>query len=454
MPGNHDFTPNLFLTNAAGVREKFIFQATLTDGPPPDITTQLAGDILGQMTEHDNIITGKVTVSDTTLSENDEAQPTLPDQQIAGKWGHLSMVNQVWTYQLDAAEAQRLNNVSVEDTFYLADSNGMEHKISITINGENTAPSDLELLNNQISEGVRTDLGPVGIGILRAFDAEDRQLSYSIDQDYNHQTGQLFDVIDNLLVLKQGAHITPGSYGIKVTATDSQGETTTDILRVITHRDPIAKNEYPSLRLDNIESSLIFDENDINPAPKPIFTQAQFSDPYMADFSTGSFSIDYRTNGPADEYLLVITNNDITITDAGEIYYLNTHIATRSATENGQTGSGLHLDFTAAATLDTLNALLQTIHYQNTSDTPESTREMIFTVRTDMNLQTDYTSMVIVNPERDDSSFDVSHPTSINENAINQTPVDIDVSVSGKIDNLRGGEIHISLSRSDRSAIN
>ena len=138
----------------------------------------VAGTFSGTVIEGDigDVVTatGTISISDVDADDN----PTFADTSVNGTYGSLTLVGGNWTYTLDQATAQSLDNGdSVTDTLTLTASDGTVQNISITINGTEDAPVVAGAFTGTVTEAdigdVVTATGTIGIADVDAGDNPD-----------------------------------------------------------------------------------------------------------------------------------------------------------------------------------------------------------------------------------------------------------------------------------------
>ena len=118
--------------------------------PAPSRGTVAEGDIGDVVTA-----TGTLSISDVDAGDN----PAFADTTVNGAYGSLALVGGNWTYTLDQATAQSLDDGdTVTDTLTLTASDGTVQNITITVNGTEDAPVVAGTFTGTVAEG---DIGDV-----------------------------------------------------------------------------------------------------------------------------------------------------------------------------------------------------------------------------------------------------------------------------------------------------
>ena len=113
-------TDTITLTASDGTAQNITITVNGTEDAPV-----VAGTFTGSVTEGDigDVVTatGTISISDVDTGDN----PTFADTTVAGTYGSLALVGGSWTYTLDQATAQSLDNGdTVTDTITLTASDG------------------------------------------------------------------------------------------------------------------------------------------------------------------------------------------------------------------------------------------------------------------------------------------------------------------------------------------
>ena len=99
--------------------------------------------------------TGTLAICDVDAGDN----PAFADTTVNGAYGSLALVGGNWTYTLDQATAQSLDDGdTVTDTLTLTASDGTVQNITITVNGTEMRRSSPAPSRGTVAEG---DIGDV-----------------------------------------------------------------------------------------------------------------------------------------------------------------------------------------------------------------------------------------------------------------------------------------------------
>ena len=148
-------TDTITLTASDGTAQNITITVNGTEDAPI-----VAGTFTGNVAEGDigDMVTtaGTISISDVDTGDN----PSLRRHDgCNGTYGSLALVGGSWTYTLDQATAQSLDNGdTVTDTITLTASDGTAQNISITVNGTEDAPVVAGTFTGTVAEG---DLGDV-----------------------------------------------------------------------------------------------------------------------------------------------------------------------------------------------------------------------------------------------------------------------------------------------------
>jgi hypothetical protein len=195
--------------------------------------------------------------------------------------------------------------------------------------------------------------------------------------------------------------------------------------------------------LDDVESTVSFDENLVNAAPQTIDMDLTVRDPDSAGFDGGFILIEYVAGAFGSD-------DDLSFPDLmgiGMVDYF----------DNGLGGNALRILLNANATPAAVEALLETLQYQNTSDTPAESRTIEITINDGDGTATggDDTSApdrveIRVNPENDAPELsELVAAVPFNENLVNRAPqvLDMDLTVQDPDSpDFAGGSVTISYS--------
>ena len=147
-------TDTITLTASDGTVQNITITVNGTEDAPV-----VAGTFTGTVAEGDigDVVTatGTLSISDVDAGDN----PTFADTTVNGAYGSLALVGGNWTYTLDQATAQSLDDGDiVTDTLTLTASDGTVQNITITVNGTEDAPVVAGTFTGTVAEG---DIGDV-----------------------------------------------------------------------------------------------------------------------------------------------------------------------------------------------------------------------------------------------------------------------------------------------------
>ena len=135
--------------------------------------------------------------------------------------------------------------------------------------------------------------------------------------------------------------------------------------------------------LANIAATVTFLENTVNAAPQIIDSDVTLTDADSPDFDGGNLTVTYTATGLAEDQLS-IRNQGTAVGQIGvsgtTVTYGGTAIGTISITSDGQNGADLVVSFNASATVAAVEALIENLTYQDTSDQPTASRTISITV--------------------------------------------------------------------------
>ena len=124
-------------------------------------------------------------------------------------------------------------------------------------------------------------------------------------------------------------------------------------------------------------SDITFDENTLNSAPQILDIAVAIVDSDSSNFDGGSVSFAFIAGGSSEDNLSIRNQgtgaNQISVS-GNTVSYEGTAIGTISA--NGLTGGDLVIDLNANANATSVEALLENIQYQNTSQSPQPERTL------------------------------------------------------------------------------
>ncbi|MEO3480048.1 FG-GAP-like repeat-containing protein [Phaeobacter sp. CAU 1743] len=195
----------------------------------------------------------------------------------------------------------------------------------------------------------------------------------------------------------------------RVTVTDDSGATATqDVVVTVT-----GTNDAPTL--NGVAAGVTYQENTVNAEPRLLDADVTFVDP-DDNYDGGTVVV----SGLLGEDRVSLANQG---NAAGQIGFDGTLVSYEGiviGALSGGVGNTLTITLNSAATSASVDALLQNLTYQNTSDLPTSERTLTFTVTDDQNATTAASLLVTVNAENDAPEFSNFHSTiTLEENIIN-----------------------------------
>src|SRR3990167_5105125 len=336
-------------------------------------------------TEDAGAVTGTLVATDVDTGD------TLTYSVITdGTYGTFSVTNSstgAYSYTLNDANATvnaLAAGATLTDTltFRATDSNGATNNanVVVTITGANDAPSA-----SAGTKAATEDAGAV-TGTLVATDVDTGDtLTYSVITDgtygtfsvTNSSTGAysytLNDANATVNALAAGATLTDT---LTFRATDSNSATSNaNVVVTIT-----GANDAPTI--SGLATSASHNENTINAAASIIDSAVVLADVDSSNFNGGNLTITYAAGGGSEDQLTVANQGS----SAGQIgvsgstvSYEGNNIGTIST--NGANGANLAITFnTVNATIAAIDALIQAVTYQNTSNAPTSSRTLRVTV--------------------------------------------------------------------------
>ncbi|NGN98286.1 cadherin-like domain-containing protein, partial [Grimontia sp. S25] len=139
-------TDVITLTASDGTEQKIVITVTGTDDEPV-----LTGNTVGSISDNGSPTTsGFISVIDPD-SDN---SPTLPDAEVDGQYGSLTLVDGEWTYTLDPDSVAALpDGETTIDVVTVEASDGSKHEITITITGTDQEPVLTGNTTGTITEG-------------------------------------------------------------------------------------------------------------------------------------------------------------------------------------------------------------------------------------------------------------------------------------------------------------
>jgi hypothetical protein len=154
--------------------------------------------------------------------------------------------------------------------------------------------------------------------------------------------------------------------------------------------------------LSGLNSSVTLAENTLNAAAQIIDSNVAFTDD-NANLNGGSLIISYSVGGSSQDYLSIQNQGN----GAGQIGVSGSTVsyegnAFAAITNNGNAGASLILNFNNAnATSAAVDALIQAITYQNTSDNPTSSRTLSVVINDGALNSSAQTILLSISPEGD-----------------------------------------------------
>lgn len=126
----------IVITDSEGGQHEIVITLQGTDDAPV-----VTGVFTGAVREGDigDIIkvSGHIAISDPDIDDT----PAFPNTTVQGDYGSLTLVDGVWTYELDNTKAEALSaSVHVTDTLTLTATDGTVQEINISISGTDDAP--------------------------------------------------------------------------------------------------------------------------------------------------------------------------------------------------------------------------------------------------------------------------------------------------------------------------
>ncbi|MBE9179966.1 DUF4347 domain-containing protein [Oculatella sp. LEGE 06141] len=128
--------------------------------------------------------------------------------------------------------------------------------------------------------------------------------------------------------------------------------------------------------LSGLVSSVTFSENALNSAATLLYSNVTVADVDSPDFEGGSLTINYTGGASAADQLSIQGSGAISVNNRS-ISFNGNAIGSIDITSNGSSGKSLLINFTSPnATLAAVKALIESLTYQNTSDTPVAARSI------------------------------------------------------------------------------
>ncbi len=132
-----------------------------------------------------------------------------------------------------------------------------------------------------------------------------------------------------------------------------------------------------------------------NDAAALIDSNITLTDSDSTDFNSGQLTLSYTSGGGAQNQLTVLSAGNISFDGTNVSYSGVGTIATINGANNGANGASLIFDLTANANATRIRELIESITYQNTSETPAASRTLGITV-TDGDGGTSATQSVVI----------------------------------------------------------
>ena len=159
------------------------------------------------------------------------------------------------------------------------------------------------------------------------------------------------------------------SFGVKLT----DGFNETDVKSIDTTSGITFSNINDNPQL-NLTSEVTFNENALNQAASKIYSTVDSSDIDSSQFNGGNLTVSYQSGGGEQDQLAVGNSNPISL-NGNNVSFNGTVIGNISSTSNGENGNNLVVNFTSDnASREAVEAVVQSLTYQNTSDTPNPSR--------------------------------------------------------------------------------
>ena len=197
-----------------------------------------------------------------------------------------------------------------------------------------------------------------------------------------------------------------------------------------------------SISLYGLESSVTFDENDVNTAPRILDADVSFFD-IGDDLDGGSLIV----SGLVSEDFVQIRNQG---TGAGQIGVSGTDVTyggVLMGTLAGGVGDTLTVSFNGSATSAAVEALIENLTYSNPSNTPQTSRTLLIEVVNQYDDRGQAAIAVNVTPQNDAPALsNFASSVTFNENTVNAGSVFLDTTVdfTDAEGNLNGGTLTVS----------
>ena len=240
---------------------------------------------------------------------------------------------------------------------------------TITLGKENFEATDVDSSNNQIKFTISNPLNG----------------SFEVNGQKNATEFTQADITEgNVKFIHDGGEDAP-SFDVKVTdGSNIIATKSVDINSGITFSNI---NDNPVLT--GLTNPQPFNENALNQAAANIYSNDSITltDVDSPDFNGGNLTVTYQTSGKQEDKLSIANNGELISLEGSNVKLKDTvtdtvtDIGTISATDNGEEGKNLVVNFTSdKATPEAVKALIANLTYQNTSDTPQENRTISVTV--------------------------------------------------------------------------
>ncbi|MGF1481602.1 MAG: DUF4347 domain-containing protein [Cyanophyceae cyanobacterium] len=132
--------------------------------------------------------------------------------------------------------------------------------------------------------------------------------------------------------------------------------------------------------LTNVNSSVVLQENALNTEAKVFDSNVTLTDVDSPNFDGGNLTVAYQQGGGAENHLSIRENGGSLRFNGSQVSFNGVVIGSVDVANNGRNGRNLVVNLTSGATLEAVEALIENLTYQNTSDTPHSSRTISITV--------------------------------------------------------------------------
>ncbi|MGB0904752.1 MAG: hypothetical protein ACPGVJ_07640, partial [Mangrovicoccus sp.] len=180
-----------------------------------------------------------------------------------------------------------------------------------------------------------------------------------------------------------------GNFAVTWSSSGQDGDNQGVYTRIFGSTPVAAVSEAPQISW--LETAVTFDEQDVNAALQQIDGSVGLADSDTSDFQGGSLRVEYLVAtypnsqfAPHDEetqdLLGILDGQGITVLGS-DIFYDGVLFAQISASEDGQAGQALQIDFVGPAPRAAVEQLIEQLGYGNVSDDPEASRKIYLTLR-------------------------------------------------------------------------